>query len=188
MTTLLSPYVLAAHGDRMTMAHGVEARHPFLDHRLFEFASALPTGSRLRGLHGKEVLRRWASKILPSIVMKAKKRETPSPYAQSLFLPSSPAWIGDHMTAEALQRVGIFSPAIVGGLVRRCRSGRSTGIGENRAIVGVLSTQLWHHQFVESALSIVPLPVRGASVLLADSVPSLSLKSAELQTHANIGN
>jgi asparagine synthase (glutamine-hydrolysing) len=187
MTTSLSAYTLSVRGDRMTMAHGVEGRYPFLDHRLFEFASALPTGSRLRGLRGKEVLRRWASRILPSLVMNARKKKIPAP-AQSLFLPTSPGWIGDHLTSEALDRVGIFSPAIIGGLVRRCRSGRCIAIGENRAIVGVLSTQLWHHQFVESALSIAPLPVRGASVYLTDGVPAFSLKPSDLPSHADIGN
>src|SRR5437773_2451468 len=53
MTTLLSTYLLSSQGDRMAMAHGVEGRFPFLDHRLFEFAAALPTGSRLRGLREK---------------------------------------------------------------------------------------------------------------------------------------
>ena len=187
MTTLLSPYFLSSHGDRMTMAHGVEERYPFLDHRLFEFASALPTGSRLRGLHGKGVLRRWASKTLPSLVTRARKRETRAPYAQGFFLSTSPAWIGDHLTPEALQRVGIFSPAAVGGLVRSCRSGHGTPFGENRAIVGVLSTQLWHHLFVESAISVAPLPVRGASVLLTDGVPNFS-PTTNLQSHADIGN
>jgi len=60
MITRLSPYLLSSNGDRMTMAHAVEGRYPFLDHRLFEFAAALPTGSRLRGLREKEVLR-WTA-------------------------------------------------------------------------------------------------------------------------------
>ena len=170
MTTRLSPYILSSLGDRMTMAHGVEGRYPFLDHRLFEFAAALPTGSRLRGLHEKEILRRWASRILPSKLKLDRKPSYRAPSAQSFFLSSAPSWIGDHLTPEALRRVGIFSPAAVGGLVRRCQIGLSPALGENQAIVGVLSTQLWHHQFMESALSISPLPSGAASVLLGDSV------------------
>ena len=50
MTTLLSPYLLSSQGDRVGMAHAVEGRYPFLDHRLFEFAASLPTSSRLLGL------------------------------------------------------------------------------------------------------------------------------------------
>jgi asparagine synthase (glutamine-hydrolysing) len=175
MTTRLSPYILSSHGDRMTMAHGVEARYPFLDHRLFEFAAALPTGSRLRGLHGKEVLRRWASRILPGQISSGRKPFYRAPDAQSFFLPGSPSWIDDHLTTEALRRVGIFSPTAVDGLVRRCRAGLSPALGENQAMVGVLSTQLWHHRFIESALFIPPLPAGEASVLFGDSPVNAAL-------------
>ena len=155
----------------MTMAHGVEGRYPFLDHRLFEFAAALPTGSRLRGLREKEVLRRWASRILSGQLKSERKPSYRAPDAQSFFLPTSPSWIGDHLTSEALRRVGIFSPAAVGGLIRRCQAGLSPAFGENQAMVGVLSTQLWYYQFIESALLIPPLPTSEASVLLGDTVP-----------------
>jgi asparagine synthase (glutamine-hydrolysing) len=171
MTTRLSPYLLSSQGDRMNMAHGVEARYPFLDHKLFEFAAALPTGSRLRGLHGKQVLRRWATRILPGQIDSNRKRFYRAPDAQSFFLPTSPSWIGDHLTAEALRRVGIFSPAAVAGLIRRCSAGLGSTLGENQAMVGVMSTQLWHHRFIESALAIPPLPAGGASVLLGDREP-----------------
>lgn len=169
MTTRLSPYLLSSNGDRMTMAHSVEGRYPFLDHRLFEFAATLPTGSRLRGLREKEVLRRWASRILPGQIKSKEKPSQRAPDAQNFFLPTSPSWIGDHLTTEALRRVGIFSPAAVGGLVRRCSAGLSHALGENQAMVGVLSTQLWYHQFIESALFVPPLPASEASVLLGDS-------------------
>ncbi|HMH26026.1 MAG TPA: asparagine synthase C-terminal domain-containing protein, partial [Gemmatimonadaceae bacterium] len=171
MTTRLSPYLLSSQGDRMNMAHGVEARYPFLDHKLFEFAAALPTGSRLRGLHGKQVLRRWASHILPRQIDSGRKPFYRAPDAQSFFLPTSPAWVGDHLTAEALRRVGIFSPVAVAGLIRRCSAGLGRALGENQAMVGVMSTQLWHHRFIESALFIAPLPAGGASVVLGDPEP-----------------
>jgi asparagine synthase (glutamine-hydrolysing) len=158
----------------MSMAHGVEGRYPFLDHRLFEFASALPTGSRLRGLRGKEILHRWASRILPRQLELSEVHGHPAPEAQSFFLPTSPSWIGDHLTSEALRRVGIFSAAAVGGLVRRCRSATNGANEESQALIGVLSTQLWHDQFVESALFVAPLPVSGASVILSDSSQVIS--------------
>jgi asparagine synthase (glutamine-hydrolysing) len=188
MTTLLSPYLLSSHGDRMTMAHGVEGRYPFLDHRLFEFASALPVGSRMRGLRGDGVLRRWASRILSPRIMQSQTQENRAPYARGFFLPTSPAWIGDHLTPEALRRVGIFSPAAVGGLVRRCRSGVNSAFGQGAAMIGVLSTQLWHHQFLESAVSVTPLPARGASVLLTEGLPSPSVKTPNFPSHADIRN
>jgi asparagine synthase (glutamine-hydrolysing) len=174
MTTLLSPYLLSSQGDRMTMAHGVEGRFPFLDHRLFEFAAALPTGSRLRGLREKEILRRWAARILPPRIKERRKQAYRAPDAPSFFGSGSPDWVGDHLTPEALRRVGVFSPSSVDGLVRRCRAGLATGVRENQAIVGVLSTQLWHHQFIESGVLPAPLPVRGASVMLSETTPAFT--------------
>ena len=43
--------------DRMSMAHGLELRSPFLDHRIVEFAAALPVAWKHRGFAGKRVLR-----------------------------------------------------------------------------------------------------------------------------------
>src|SRR2546423_1636808 len=168
MTTRLSPDVLSSYGDRMTMAHGVQARYPFLDHRVFEFVAALPTGSRLRGLRDKEVLRRWASRILTRHQISSKKPALPVADAQSFFLRTSPAWVRDHLTSEALQRVGIFSPVAVGGLVRRIQMGTASSPGDNQVALGVLSTQLWHHQFIERGVTVQPLPPNGAAVLLGD--------------------
>src|SRR5207249_7725090 len=74
MVTLLSPYLLSAQGDRMAMAHGVEARYPFLDHRIFEFAARLPAQSKLRGLREKAVLRRWARNVVPPAVQQRPKQ------------------------------------------------------------------------------------------------------------------
>jgi asparagine synthase (glutamine-hydrolysing) len=174
MTTLLASYLLSSQGDRMSMAHGVEGRFPFLDHRLFEFSAALPTGSKLRGLHEKEVLRRWAARILPPSIKARTKQPYRAPDAPSFFGQGSPDWIADHLGGDALRRVGIFSPAAVQGLVRRCNAGRVTGFRENQAMIGILSTQLWHHQFIDKALNIVPLPLHGASVVLDDSVSVLT--------------
>jgi len=177
MTTLLSPYLLSSQGDRVSMAHGVEIRYPFLDHRLFEFASALPTSSRLRGLRDKQILRRWAARILPRQLELGARPRISMPESQSFFMPTSPSWVDDHLTTEAIKRVGIFSPPAVGGLVRRCRAGLRTSSEENRVMVGVLSTQVWYNQFVESALLARPLPIEGASVLLEDRVGASSPKS-----------
>jgi asparagine synthase (glutamine-hydrolysing) len=184
MTTRLSPYLLGSHGDRMTMAHGVEARYPFLDHKLFEFAAALPTGS---GLRGKEVLRQWASRILPGQLASRKKTSYRAPGAQSFSLPTSLAWIADHLTSDALGRVGIFSPSAVGGLVRRSRDGLFSTLGEKEAIVGVLSTQLWHQQFMESALQVSPLRATDASVLLGDGHPIPDRAMEKVQSATSVG-
>jgi asparagine synthase (glutamine-hydrolysing) len=177
MTTLLSSYLLSSQGDRMAMAHGVEGRFPFLDHKLYEFASALPTGSRLRGLKEKEILRRWAARILPPRIKARTKQPYRAPDAPSFFGAGTPEWIGDRLSSDSLRRVGIFSPTAVHGLVKRCNAGLVTGYRENQTLIGVLSTQLWHERFIERAVNVAPLPVHGASVMLDDTVSPVSVFS-----------
>jgi len=173
MTTYFSPYVLSSQCDRAATAHGVEARFPFLDHHLFDFAAALPSGSRLRGLRDKEILRRWAARILGPRVKHRRKRsynlDTPR-----FFGASAPSWVADHLAPDALRRVGVFSEAAVNALVRRHRAGIDNGFIETQALIGVLSTQLWHNRFLESTALPTPLPIAGASVVLNEAAPAFT--------------
>ena len=169
MTTSLAPYGLSSCGDRMSMAHGVEGRHPFLDHRLFEFAAALPTRSRLSGLREKEILRRWASRVLPRGIKARSKSSFQPSGTPALFRRNSPAWVDDHLSPDAVRRVGIFSPDAVNALVRSYRAGSVVELPWHQPMVGVLSTQLWHHQFIQSAVTLAPLPMGKASVVLRDN-------------------
>jgi asparagine synthase (glutamine-hydrolysing) len=171
MTTFFSPYTLGAQADRVAMAHGVENRFPFLDPHLFEFAASLPTGSRLRGLKDKEILRRWASRILPPSATPRRKKSY-NIDMPSFFGSSAPNWVADLMTPEAIRRVGVFSPAAVGPLVKRHRANSGIGFVEDQALIGVLSTQLWHHQFIQSLALPDPLPLAGASVALTEAAPA----------------
>ena len=150
MTTLLPSYLLSSQGDRMGMAFGVEGRFPFLDHRLFEFAAALPSRSKLRGLNEKDVLRRWAGGFLPDELARRPKQPYRAPDIPAFFGPHQPEYVDELLGPEALDRSGIFDPSIVTGLVRRCRSGRASGFRENQALVAILSTQLWHREFCET--------------------------------------
>lgn len=169
MVTLLSPYLLSAQGDRMSMAHGVEGRYPFLDHRLFELASALPTGSRLRGLREKEILRRWASRVLPPRIGNRRKQPYRAPDAPSFFGAGAPAYVAEMLDPATISRIGVFSAPAVAGLVRRCRNGQAAGFRENQALVAILSTHLWYSEFLEQARTATPLDVRGADVLLHEA-------------------
>ncbi len=72
--TLMSGYLLSTQGDRMAMAASVEARFPYLDHRVLEFAARLPSRFKLRGLREKRILKRaWADALPASIVDRPKQ-------------------------------------------------------------------------------------------------------------------
>jgi asparagine synthase (glutamine-hydrolysing) len=60
--------------DRMAMAHGLEARAPFMDHRLAEFAARLPASLKVRGRTLRYIQRRLAERYLPPALLNRPKQ------------------------------------------------------------------------------------------------------------------
>jgi asparagine synthase (glutamine-hydrolysing) len=60
--------------DRMTMAHGLEARSPFLDHKLAEFCAQIPSGFKIKGTKRRYIQTQLAKKYIPAKVLKKKKQ------------------------------------------------------------------------------------------------------------------
>ncbi len=156
ISTLLEPYLLAAQGDRVAMAHGVEGRYPFLDHRVFEHAARLPAERKLAGMREKAALRDLAADLLPAEIASRSKQPYRSPEVAPFFAPGAPDWVEGSLCPEALAETGIWDEARVAGLLRRCRAGRATGFREGMALIGVLSTQLWHRAFFSAGLENSP--------------------------------
>jgi asparagine synthase (glutamine-hydrolysing) len=73
--------------DRASMAHGLEVRSPFLDHRLVEFCAGLPTHLKLRGLRGKHIMRQAAQGQVPNRVIRRKKAGFNSPVSHWIAGP-----------------------------------------------------------------------------------------------------
>jgi len=165
--TLLPGYLLSAQGDRMGMAHGVEGRFPYLDHRLFHLTAGLRERVLLRGLREKDLLRRFASGLIPPAAAERAKQPYRAPDAPAFFAPESP-WVTELLSEDAVGRSGLFAPAAVAGLVRRCREGRVSSFRENQAIVAILSGQLWHRAFMTEARAAAPLDPSRADVMLHD--------------------
>jgi asparagine synthase (glutamine-hydrolysing) len=149
VVTFMSPYLLSSQGDRMMAANSVEGRFPFLDHRVVEFSSTLPPHLKIRGLREKHILKKSAQGILPPQVWQRRKQ----PYRA----PIHPAFFGqplDHVEAmlspDVIEANDIFHPKAVARLVRKCQAGARVSEGDDMALVGVLSTQLLYHLFVEN--------------------------------------
>jgi asparagine synthase (glutamine-hydrolysing) len=67
------PDDILAKVDRMSMAHSIEVRPPYLDHRIVEFAASLPDGLKIRGKAQKIVLRELMKGKLPPSTLRRKK-------------------------------------------------------------------------------------------------------------------
>ena len=81
---LLPGYILSAQGDRVAMAHAVEGRFPFLDHRVVEFAAKIPPRLKIRGLREKHILRQAMAPLLPPSIGNRAKQPYRAPDSQSL--------------------------------------------------------------------------------------------------------
>ena len=68
------PELLLMRVDKITMATSVEARVPFLDHHLVEYAMGLPRSLKVEGASGKHILKRALDEILPQDLLYNRKR------------------------------------------------------------------------------------------------------------------
>lgn len=119
VATFLEPYLLAAQGDRVAMAHSVETRVPYLDHRVIELAGRLPVSSKLAGLEEKALLRRVAAPLLPpSIAGRVKK-----PYRAPIQDVLGPRLLDELLDPAWLAEDGVLRPAAVSALHTRAVRG-----------------------------------------------------------------
>jgi asparagine synthase (glutamine-hydrolysing) len=144
---LLPGYILSAQGDRVAMAHSVEGRYPFLDHRVVDFASRLSPNLKMKVLDEKYLLKRASAGLIPSSIRKRSKQPYRAPDGKCFFGPHAPDYVQELLSAAALQKTGIFDAQAVTALVNKFKAGRASSTRDNMALIGVLSTQLLLHQF-----------------------------------------
>jgi asparagine synthase (glutamine-hydrolysing) len=148
ITTFLSPYLLSSQGDRMAMAHAVEGRYPFLDHRLVEFCNRLPAGVKLSGLTEKWLLKQVGRKWVPGEIWRRPKKPYRAPIQDCFLGPARPEYVPELLCERALRNSGLFNPTAVGQLLLRAEGGRRLSHTDEMALVGILSAQLVHSLFV----------------------------------------
>ena len=104
--------------DRISMAHGLEVRPPFLDHRIAEFAASLPESLKIRGARQKHLLRELMRDKLPASVLQRKKEGLDIPAQEWLRGVLRPILL-DTLTPDAIERTGIFHTGRIGEMIRQ---------------------------------------------------------------------
>jgi len=108
----LSDHLLSEHGDRMALANSVEARYPFLDIDLVEFARTIPPELKLNGFTEKYIIKRVAEDLVPAQIINREKfgfRAPGSPY----LLQQNIEWINDLLSYERIKRQGYFNENLI---------------------------------------------------------------------------
>ncbi len=152
--TLLEGYLLTSQGDRPALAHAVETRIPYLDHRVVEFVNGLSPRLKLRALREKVLLRAALADILPEPIVTRPKQPYRAPDSRCFFDRGQPLpYVKEMLSASHLRRTGYFHPPAVERLLEKCKTGRPLGEGDSMALIGVLSTQLLHEHFLARRVS-----------------------------------
>jgi asparagine synthase (glutamine-hydrolysing) len=145
MRTLLAGYLLSSQGDRMAMAHGVEGRYPFLDHRMVDMLFKVNGDYKLRGLTQKYLLKKAFSNDIPESIINRSKRPYMSPDLKSFVrngkLTENAAFFLDDKLIKDYQ---IFNPKWVHRFLTKFTKGvpKSIGYRDNMIITFMLSAQI----------------------------------------------
>jgi asparagine synthase (glutamine-hydrolysing) len=112
----LAEHLLGDHGDRLALAHAVEARYPFLDADVIEFARTLPPALKLKQYTEKYIVRRVADSLLPPVIARREKFGFAAPGSPCL-LRRDIDWVDELLSPERIRRDGYFNPVTVERLV-----------------------------------------------------------------------
>ncbi|MGD0771582.1 MAG: asparagine synthase (glutamine-hydrolyzing) [Candidatus Solibacter sp.] len=147
--------------DRMSMAHSLEVRPPFLDHRIVEFAATLPRRLKIRGGTQKFVLRELMRGKLPERVLNRKKTGFDIP-THDWFRGVLRGLLMETVTPEAVAATGIFDGRAIEALIRDHMERR---INAGYHLWGLLTLFLWMKRWkVEAPREAKAVPQTGARV------------------------
>lgn len=125
--------------DRMSMAHSLEVRPPFLDHRIVEFAASLPENWKIDGARQKVILKMLMAGKLPSRILRRSKTGLDIPVHEWLRGPLRPLLL-DTLRAEAVRETNLFWPRRVEAVVQQ-HLNRQANLGYH--LWGLLILFLW---------------------------------------------
>lgn len=111
------PDDILVKSDRMSMAHAVEVRPPFLDHRIVEFAASLPASLKIRGSKQKFLLKHLMQGKLPPAVLTRKKVGFDIPAHEWLRGPLR-SMVVETLTQGASEHDALFRPHVVERFLR----------------------------------------------------------------------
>jgi asparagine synthase (glutamine-hydrolysing) len=139
------PNDLLVKVDIASMAVSLEARSPFLDHHVIEFAASLKENLKLRSLTTKYILKRSLRKLLPTQNLTRAKMGFGVPVGRWLRGELQP-FLRENLLSERAARRGLFRPSQVSRLVEEHASGRRD---YPHQLWTLLMLELWFQRFTD---------------------------------------
>ncbi len=157
--TMMPGLLMAAKGDRSTRFSATEGRYPFLDERVVEFCAGLAPHYKLRFWTDKYLLRRVAARVLPPPIAKRTKTMFRANLSRAFVADDRPRWVDQLLRPEALKSTGFFEPQAVAWARQLQLSKPRASLRRfalDMGLMGVISTQLWHHTYCGGGLCELP--------------------------------
>ena len=154
--------------DRMSMAHSIEVRPPFLDHRIVEFAAALPSHFKIRGNKTKFLMRELLKTKLPALILERRKEGLDIPAHDWLRGPLRPL-VQETLSADNVEAAGVLPATAVRELIDR-HMRREANLGYH--LWGLLTLHLWMKRW---GISLSPAVSRFEEAPFADVFSSSAL-------------
>ncbi len=145
LETLLPDQVLP-FVDRLSMAHSVEVRPPFLDHRLAEFACSLPGSIKIKAGRVKSILKNAVHDLLPPALIERPKEGFLMPINEWL-IDKLGGFVRATLAPERLKSHGLFKLDAVAEMIEAHFSGRDS-LSSDR-IWNLLMLQLWWERYID---------------------------------------
>ena len=141
--------------DVATMAHALEARSPFLDHKVMEFAARLPVTMKRRGGESKHILKSALRGLLPDAILDRPKMGFGVPLAEWLRGSLKEMVLDTVLSDRALAR-GYFKPAAVREMVAAHMAGSND---HQYPLWDLLLLERWHRMFIDQPAPISARPL-----------------------------
>lgn len=140
----LLPECFLMKTDKMTMAHAIEARVPFLDYKLVEFSYSIPSSMKLRGATTKYILKKALQGILPQEILQRKKQTFHVPIEN--WLQKDMKGLVEHILDEReIRRTGLFDTGAVQKLFENYNKGK---LFYARKMWNLICFMLWYDRFM----------------------------------------
>ncbi len=143
------PYNVLHYADKMSMAHGLELRAPFVDHHLVEYVSTMPAALKLHNGTSKWALRQAMGGLLPEISLTKTKRGLNPPL--TAWLAGASDVVDDLLSDESVRARGLLRPEAV----RALRHEYKAGIRDRALHVWALAVlELWFRRRIDTLAAV----------------------------------
>jgi asparagine synthase (glutamine-hydrolysing) len=138
------PDQVLAFVDRLSMAHSLETRCPYLDRVFVQFAASIPGRWKIRDSQVKYILKKAALGYLPPLVVNRPKEGFILPLRKWLRSHLR-SYLCDNLSGFSLSKLGLFNPAAVQRLLERFFAGEEQ-VGDK--LLTLLSFVVWYRQYI----------------------------------------